>query len=314
MISPRDQSKASKRRTIVVILARMGSSRLPSKALAEVVGKPIIVHIIERLRHLKNVDQVVLATPDTAADRPLQQVGRKAGAEVFAGAEEDVLDRLYQAAKAHRADVVVHVGGDCPFADPQLVQKALELLAETGADYVCNIIPLTYPAGMDIDAITFAALEHAWKSAALRTTRRHPLAYIHQNREEFRIANFCHEPNLGHLRWTLDYPEDLEFVKAVYARLQAHHPLFGMEEILKLLEQEPQIGEINAGLSTNVNDKPAYWDSEGYLADLRLDARAALNEGIAADEQKEFSRAARQYQLAQGLLKELYERSAFLGR
>jgi spore coat polysaccharide biosynthesis protein SpsF (cytidylyltransferase family) len=314
MITPRNQYQGSSRRTIAVILARMGSSRLPSKAMAEVAGKPIIAHIIERLKYLKSIDQVVLATPETPNDLPLQKVGREAGAKVFGGAEKDVLDRLYQAAKAYRADLVVHVGGDCPFVDPKLAQKALDLLNETGADYACNILPLTYPSGMDIDVLTFAALERAWKSATLRTTRRHPLAYIYQNREEFRIANFSHEPNLGHLRWTLDYPEDLEFVRAVYGRLYARQTFFGMEEILKLLELEPEIGKINAGLSNHVNTQPAYWDSEGYLGDLRLDVRDALNQGIAADERKDFSQAMRHYQIAQRLLNELYERSAFLRR
>jgi len=298
--------------TVAIILARMGSSRLLGKSLAPVIGKPLIVHIIERLQNTPELNEVVLATPDTTEDQPLQQAGRDAGATVFAGAEEDVLDRLYQAAKNIKADTVVHVGGDCPFVDPAHIKQALELLHNTGADYTCNILPMTYPAGMDIDALTFLALEKAWTEAEIRTVRRHPLTYIYQNKEAFHIENFVSEPNLAHLRWTLDYEDDLTFVQQVYENLYPQNPKFGMDAILNLLKEKPEIGAINEHLSDYVSSQPAYWDSEGYMTDLRIDLCQVVQKATEADKNQDLETAAQQYQLAQKLLHDLSERATAL--
>jgi spore coat polysaccharide biosynthesis protein SpsF (cytidylyltransferase family) len=298
-----------------IVLARMGSSRYPGKSTALVGGKPMVAHIVERMGRMAGIDRVVLATPDTPEDEALQQVGREAGADVFAGAEEDVLDRLYQAAKANEADLIVHVGGDCPFVDPDLVARALAIQRETGVDYVSNLTPMTYPGGLDIDAITFEALERAWKRAKIRTVRKHPLAYFHQNREEFTIENFENDENLSRLRWTLDYDEDLAFVREVYDHLYQEDRDFVMADILALLEEKPEIGAINAHLSDIVEGQPAYWDSEGYMDDLRDDLRDVVRLGIEADRTGELAEAANYYKIALRLLEDLHGRAdALKGR
>ena len=263
-------------KTVGILLARMGSSRLPGKTLSEVSGAPLITRIIQRMQSFGRLEEIVLASPDTVEDQPLLQAGADAGAIPFAGSEEDVLDRLYQAAKSRSADAIVHIGGDCPFCDHDLMTRALDLLEAGEAEFVSNLDPMTYPAGLDIDAMTFEALERCWQRATLRTTRIHCLSYIHQNPDEFAIENFEHDINLGHLRWTLDYPEDLEMVRRVFEALGPDGQYFGMPDILSFLESNPDVAKLNAHLSDFVPDQPAYWDSEGYLSDLRADIASLL--------------------------------------
>lgn len=298
--------------TVGVLLARTGSSRLPGKSLADVCGRPMVAHIIDRMRGVAGIDTVVLATPDLVEDAALREAGERAGADVYAGAADDVLGRLYQAARAHAADVVVHIGGDCPFADRGLMQRAIELLAHERADYVSNLSPMTYPSGLDVDAFSFEALERMWSRATLRTNRVHCVSYIYQNPDEFRVVNFEHDVNLGQLRWTLDYPEDLEFVRTVYDRLGADGAYFAMDEILRLLEREPALGRINAHLSAFVLDQPAYWDSEGYMADIRSDLQTLVAEAARADAVGDLHTAARRYAQAGTLLADLLGRARAL--
>jgi spore coat polysaccharide biosynthesis protein SpsF len=287
----------------------MGSSRRPGKSLADVSGAPLITRIIQRMLASDRLDEVILASPDTPDDRPLLDAGRDAGAIPFAGSEEDVLDRLYQAAKSRNADVIVHIGGDCPFCDTDLMARALDLLATSDAEFVSNLHPMTYPAGLDVDAMTFGALERCWQRATLKTTRIHCLSYIHQNPDEFRTTNFEHDVNLGHLRWTLDYPEDLEMVRRVFEALGPDGSYFGMQEILAFLDANPDIAALNSHLSDFVPDQPAHWDSEGYLSDLRDDIASLIGEAGRQDAARDYGTAAATYSRAREMLDELVRRA-----
>ncbi|MDJ0897032.1 MAG: hypothetical protein QNJ92_17945 [Alphaproteobacteria bacterium] len=301
-------------KTIGLVIARMGSSRLPGKSLAEVAGKPLVVQIIERMQSSDLFAEIVLASPDTAEDRPLLEAGEAAGARAFAGASEDVLDRFYQAAKAAKADAIVHIGGDCPFPDHDIMGKALDLLLQEGVDFANNIDKLTYPAGMDTDAIRFEALERMWREAELTTHRVHCLSYLHHFPSKFEIRNFeCEEP-LGHLRWTVDYPEDLAFVRAVYEALGTNGRYFSMWEILDFVRANPRIGAINQDLSDFVEGQPAYWDSEGFMTDLRADTARVVEQALTADREGRIIEAAERYALAEKFLQELGERARQMGQ
>lgn len=298
-----------------ILLARMGSSRLPGKSLADVSGQPLIARIISRMRGFDQFDQVVLASPDTPENRPLLDVGLAAGATAFAGSEEDVLDRLYQAARLNGADVIVHIGGDCPFCDRELMNTAISLLMERNVDFASNLNPMTYPSGLDVDAITVEALERCWRRATTKAMRTHCLSYIHQNPREFKIVNFENDTNLGHLRWTLDYPEDLELVRQVFEALGKDGRYFGMKEILAFLDSHPEVSRINTHLSDFVPNQPCYWDSEGYLSDLRADIAELLQQAGRQDVSRDYSGAAATYRRAAKMLSELVERaSAFAAR
>jgi len=296
-------------RVVGILLARMGSSRLPGKSITEIYGKSAIGHIIERMQAFEPLDEVVLATPYTPQDIPLQEDGAKYGAKIYKGSEEDVLDRLYQAAKAHRAEIIVHIGGDQPFADPALMQQALDILLEKDADYVHNFATQTYPSGQEQDVFRFSALELAWKNATLKTHRVNALSYFYHHEDDFNIESFSYPKIMAHHRWTLDYPEDLDFFKAVYSRLYPQKPIFTSEDIFALLEQEPELSSINAHLSSYTPDQPAYWDSEGYMGDMRSDLKQLIDRGIAADDAKDFRAAEREYKQARQILDELYRRA-----
>lgn len=296
-------------RIVGILLARMGSSRLPGKSLTPIYGKSVVAHIIERMQHFEALDAVVLATPDTPEDVPLQEDGARQGALVYKGSEEDVLDRLYQAAKAHRADIIVHVGGDQPFADPALMRQALDLLQAEGADYVYNFASQTYPSGQEQDVFTFEALERSWQNATLKTHRVNALSYFHHHADEFKIAHFAYPKVMAHHRWTLDYPEDLTYFQAVYERLYPQNPAFSSEDVFRLLEAEPELAAINAHLSQYVPDQPAYWDSEGYMGDMRSDLQSLVAQAIAADDAHQLAEAARAYRQALTILDELTRRA-----
>ncbi len=296
-------------RIVGILLARMGSSRLPGKALTELYDKSVTGHIIERMAAFAPLDEIVLATPDSPENKPLQAEGAQHGASIFAGSEDDVLDRLYQAAKAHRADIIVHVGGDQPFADPALMGQALDLLRAENADYVCNFLTQSYPSGQEQDVFTFTALERAWQNATLKTHRVNALAYFYHHADDFTLHGFSYPRNMSRHRWTLDYPEDLTFFQEVYRRLYPQKKIFSSEDIFTLLEQEPNLAEINAHLSSYVPDQPAYWDSEGYMGDLREDLQTLIARAAHADGAGDLAAAARDYAAALPLLDELRRRA-----
>jgi glutamate-1-semialdehyde 2,1-aminomutase len=153
-------------KTVAVVQARLGSTRLPNKVMREVVGTPLIALLLRRLSGAMRVDEIVVATTDRPVDDTLAHYLESQGFRVFRGSEKDVLDRYYWAAKAAEADVVVRITGDCPLIDPKLVDSIVSVLHESASDYVSNTNPPTFPDGLDVEACTFAVLERAWKEAS----------------------------------------------------------------------------------------------------------------------------------------------------
>ncbi|MBI4789816.1 MAG: glycosyltransferase family protein [Chloroflexi bacterium] len=247
---------------IVILQARMGSTRLPGKVMADLLGKPLLARVIERAQMIPGIDRVVVATTTAERDRPLLDLAKEYHAEGFAGSEDDVLDRYYQAARQVGAEVVVRLTADCPLLDPDVSARVLARFLQGDVDYVCNTLPPTFPDGLDTEAFSFAALGRAWREARLTSEREHVTPYIWNHPAEFRIANVTHAVDLSRLRWTVDEPQDLEFVRAVYARLHCDgNPPFGMNDVLALLAREPTLTRINTGFARN----------EGYAKSLRED-------------------------------------------
>lgn len=246
-------------RIVLIIQARMGSSRFPGKVMADLQGKPLLAHVVERAKQVSGVNHVVVASTAAPRDQPVIDLAHLHGADAFAGSEDDVLDRYYQAAKLFRAQVVVRVSADCPLLDPAVSEVVLRSFLDLKVDYVSNIDPPTYPDGLDTEVFSFAALERAWREARLRSEREHVTPYIRNHPELFRLKNVEHSKDFSALRWTVDEPRDLEFARVIYSRFGT--PNFGMEDILKLLRNEPQLASINAGINRN----------EGYAKSLRDD-------------------------------------------
>ena len=253
-----------------ILQARMGSSRLPGKTLVDVAGRPLLGHLVDRARRIPGLERVIIATTDRSADRAILDFAAAEGLAAYAGSEDDVLDRFYQAATRFGVAVIVRVTPDCPLLDPGVAGLVLRrfLDARGGLDYVSNTQPPTFPDGQDTEVFSAEALARAWREAALRSEREHVTPYIWKHPDRFRLANVRHAEDLSALRWTVDEAADLEFVRAVYARLGAGRA-FGMDEVLALLRREPALSALNGSLTRN----------EGYAKSLRADRAAGAGPG-----------------------------------
>lgn len=251
-------------RVTVIVQARMGSSRFPGKVLAEIAGRPMLQHVVERAARIHAANEVVLATSDDPGNRPLLDLAARLGVPAYAGSESDVLDRYYQAAKRCGSDVIVRITADCPLLDPEVSSDVVRTFAGGEFDYVTNCLPPTYPDGLDTEVFSFAALERAWREASLESEREHVTPYIWKNPGKFRIRNVRGSRDLSHLRWTVDHADDLAFVRSIYARLEGRETTFGMDDVLRLLETEAGLADINRDHSRN----------EGYVQSVAHDAPA----------------------------------------
>lgn len=247
-----------------VVQARMGSSRLPGKTLADIGGRPMLGRLVDRALLIPGVEHVVIATTVEPADKAILRFAEAEGLPASAGSEQDVLDRIYRAASRFGISVIVRVTPDCPMLDPAVSGLVLDRFLEAGGelDYASNTQPPSFPDGFDTEVFAFEALERAWREARLPSEREHVTPYMWKQPDKFRLANVTHEPDLSAMRWTVDEARDLAFARAIFARLGARG-LFGMEDVLALLRREPSLLEINTGPHRN----------EGYDRSVRQDLR-----------------------------------------
>lgn len=221
-----------------IVQARMGSRRLPGKVLAPIAGKPQLQRVIERVRRADIA--VVVATTETAIDDPVADLCAALDVPTVRGSEHDVLDRYRLAALRFGADPVVRITADCPLIDPAVLRGVIHAYERGGYDYVANINPPTYPDGLDVEVFSFAALEQAWAMAELPAEREHVTLFVRNHPERFRIGNVTNEHDLSSLRWVVDEPHDLAFVRAVYAHFG--ETAFGMADLLNVIEHYPELG------------------------------------------------------------------------
>lgn len=255
-------------KVVAIVQVRMGATRLPRKMMVDIVGKPLLWHVINRVKRLKFIDEIIIATTTDREDDIIEKWAEENNLKCYRGSVEDVLDRFYQAAKKYRADIIVRITPDDPLKDPMVTDKVIKHYLDNRdkLDYVSNIIKPTYPEGLDAEVFSFSTLERAWKQAKTKADREHVTTYIWNHPEKFRLANIEYEgKNVSHLRWTLDYPEDLEFAREVYARLYKEGEIFLMEDVLKLLEKHPELAKINVG----------HVRFEGYLKSIKEGSRTA---------------------------------------
>jgi spore coat polysaccharide biosynthesis protein SpsF len=221
--------------TIAVIQARTGSTRFPGKVLADLRGRPMLAHVVQRVRSCATVDEVVVATTTHPADDPIVRLATGLGVPATRGPADDVLARFVTAAREYSADVVVRITADCPLVDPALVDAVVRLRAETGADYGSNVTPRTYPDGYDVEAMTRACLEGVDREAVTAAEREHVTLRVREHLEEYRIATLHAPRDLSALRVTVDYPEDLVRVSQLLEAL-APDPMPGFADVSPLLE------------------------------------------------------------------------------
>jgi spore coat polysaccharide biosynthesis protein SpsF len=228
---------------LAILQARMSSTRLPGKVLAPVLGEPMIGRQLERLARAKRLDRVVVATSTDPSDDPLAAWCEAQGQGVFRGALGDVLDRFHGAmATVPQADTIVRLTADCPLADPQVIDAVIGHHLSTGADYTSNTPAVrTFPHGLDAEVMRREALEIAWREATAPYEREHVTPFIYRHPERFRIESLSRAPSLAQLRWTVDFPEDLAFVRGVYAQLYPVRPDFTSEDVAALSPNSSEV-------------------------------------------------------------------------
>lgn len=231
-------------RTVAIVQARTGSTRLPGKVLLPLLGEPVLVHVVRRVARAARLDAVVVATTVSPRDDAIVGLGRDHGWAVERGSEEDLLQRYLDAARAHRADRIVRVTSDCPLVDPGLIDDVLALLDGSGADYASNTLePRRLPRGLDVEAMTMAALEIAGREDRDPASREHATPYLYRHPERFRLAGIHGDPDLSAHRWTLDTPEDYELIRRIYEALGSDD--FGWRDALAVVLAHPDWSELN---------------------------------------------------------------------
>jgi spore coat polysaccharide biosynthesis protein SpsF len=238
-----------------IVPARMGSSRLPGKALADLAGRPSLRHIIERLARVPRLDGVAVATTDDAADDVIEDCAAAAGVPCYRGSADDVLDRTLQAAWMVGADTIVTVNGDSPLCDAQVVARVIERFEAKRPDYASNRLGgHRYPVGLDVEVFPTRLLGEIDPVATTPRDREHVTVHVYEHPERYRLLNV--EPERRHehpeLRVTLDTEEDLALIRAVYEALYPRDPAFGLDDVLDFIDRDPALARINAGVVQRV--------------------------------------------------------------
>jgi spore coat polysaccharide biosynthesis protein SpsF (cytidylyltransferase family) len=240
-------------RTLAFVQARMTSSRLPGKVLATISGKPALQRVVERLGRSSGLDGVVVLTSSDRTDDPIAELVERTGVGLFRGSLDDVLDRFRAAAVEFGAERVVRITADCPLTDPEVVDRLVEMHdRERGLGYAAVAVGAAgvdsrlrrFPNGLDAEIFPTAALERAWAAATDSFDREHVTPYIKRRLSTGSDGMLEAEEDWGDERWTVDYPEDLAFVRAIYGRLD--ETPFGYREVLGLLRSEPKLRQINS--------------------------------------------------------------------
>ncbi|MFH1451235.1 MAG: glycosyltransferase family protein [bacterium] len=230
-----------------IVQARIGSTRLRGKVLMDISSRPMVWHVIDRLRTAKRITDVILAIPDTQENDVLADFAKNNQIKYFRGDENNVLSRYYAAAKEFNVDIVVRVTSDCPMIDPQIVDQVVEACLLPGVDFSSNFINRLFPRGADAEAFYFSALEKVWQEARETYQREHVTPYIYENPQLFKIQSVEPKDELRNpdLRLTVDTQPDLDLAREIYKRLYIPGEIFSIEEVIALLDKEPQLKEIN---------------------------------------------------------------------
>ncbi len=238
----------TKPRVVAIVQARMASSRLPGKILADLGGQPMLTWVVRRASRAAGIDQVVVATSVSQEDDVVEAFCKEQGFACSRGNLYDVLDRFVHAAREFDADVVVRLTGDCPLIDPEMLAENLRafLAADPPLDFAANRLPSerTIPIGLDAEFCTREALELAWREAQAPHQREHVMPFFYEQPDRFRILHIKHSPDYGNYRWTVDTSEDLELLRQIVGHFKDDK--FSWQEILALFQAKPELASINA--------------------------------------------------------------------
>jgi spore coat polysaccharide biosynthesis protein SpsF len=240
-------------KTVVIVQARMTSTRLPGKVLLPLAGEPMLTRLVQRLRRVQRASGIVIATTTHATDDPIAALCTQLGVACHRGSEHDVLSRYADAASLYGAEVVVRITSDCPLIDPALIDRVIAVYEEGGTDYISNMLPPTWPYGMAVEVFSAAALRQAHAEATQAAEREHVTPFLYWHPERYRLRNVASPVDLSQHRWTVDTPEDYELVRRLFETLLPVHPEFTQEDVLAVLKDHPDWMRINQ----HIPQKPA---------------------------------------------------------
>jgi len=253
-------------RILALVQARTSSTRLPGKVLMPILGRPMLALHLERLKRCTTFTNLVVATSNDPSDDALAELCTSEGVDCFRGSLADVLDRFVHAARPFSPDIVVRLTGDCPLADPKLIDDIVFRFVKSDFDYLSNCAPATFPDGLDVEVMRFRDLEIAAREAVLPSHREHVTPFIRKQPERFEVSNYFSEIDRSFMRWTVDEPEDFEFVKRVYERLYPAIPAFTTDDVFALLALEPELASINSRFERNEGSKKSLIADAQFLA------------------------------------------------
>lgn len=235
------------KKTAAIIQARMGSTRLPGKVMKDLKGKPVLWHVIERVKQSKNIDQIIIATTTAKRDKIIFEKAKEWGVNAYQGSEEDVLARYYEAAKEYGVDTVVRITSDCPLIDPQVIDEVIKFYITNNYDLVTNAGPQmevrTYPRGLDTEVFSFVMLEKSYNNAKKEYQKEHVTPFIYEKSNN--IFYYKNDENYSFYRLTLDEKEDWIFIKKIYDNLYYGEHNFYLKDIINLLKTRPTLTKIN---------------------------------------------------------------------
>lgn len=236
---------------LALIQARCGSSRLPNKVLRKLGNRTALEWVISRVKKSKSVDEVMVVTSIEKNNFPILKLCIENDTRVYAGSEDDVLDRYYQAARLLKPEYIIRITADCPVFDYQFLDMAIEQL-QPETDYMGDLNE-TFPDGLDIEIIKYSALKESWEKATMLLEREHVTLYIKRNRDKFQIQNLvCPISGISDKRWTLDEEKDYLLLNEIYSFfLKQSNEDFVTEEILSFLNANPELNCINDGIARN---------------------------------------------------------------
>ncbi|EPA05352.1 cytidylyltransferase domain-containing protein [Candidatus Nitrosarchaeum limnium] len=226
-----------------IVQARMNSTRLYGKVLKKIDKNPVLYYVLKQINESKLIKKVVVATSELEIDDAIEKYAKKMNVEVFRGSPTDVLDRHYQCAKKYSFDPIVRVTADNPLNDPQIIDKAIEKMKSGKFDCITTSLLQTFPKGIHVDVISMDILRKAWKNSSIPYEREYVTPYIFNNSKKFKIYNLVNPVNLSHINFTIDKNSDLKFVRNIALKIQKRPIL--LKDILKLIDKEPELLEIN---------------------------------------------------------------------
>jgi len=231
---------------VAILQARVSSTRLPNKVLKPLLGKPMLQRQIERIQRSNLINNIVIATSIEPEDDAIVKLCDDLKIKCFRGNLGNVLDRYYHAAIKYNADHIVRLTGDCPLIDPQIIDQVITMHLDNKTDYCSNCNPPTFPDGLDVEVFTQKALNISWHKAKKPSEKEHVTQFIRNNDDLFKKRNYQQNPNLSHLRWTVDEISDFDFVTQIYQYLYPQKADFSTQDILQLLKEKPELIKINS--------------------------------------------------------------------